>query len=145
MVRGIDVARINTVGFDSLPLALQKVVNALPEVAEEMIDAACDVLEPVMKRTATEYNIQDTGITIRSIGRGKLGKRKSDGSLYKDIYPQGKDEKGVRNAQKAFIAEYGKKGVKPRPFMRVAREECAEQMEEAMAKVYVKRVSQIVK
>ena len=48
----------------------------------------------------------DTGDMVRSVGTAKGTKAKK----FHDIYPQGRDEKGVRNAEKAFIAHYGKSG-----------------------------------
>ena len=39
---------------------------------------------------------------------------KTDGGVkYIDIYPQGKDRKGVRNAEKAFLLHYGTSKIKP--------------------------------
>ena len=57
-------------------------------------------------KSIKNHNHIDTGDMVNSVGVAKGTKAKK----FRDIYPQGKDSKGVRNAEKAFIAHYGKSG-----------------------------------
>ena len=57
------------------------------------------------------------------------------------VYPQGSRRRGkkgktTRNAEIAFIAEYGRRKQKARPFIRDANDACAEQTTQAAAKIY---------
>ena len=82
--------------------------------------------------------VEDTGLTIRAIKKGKV-KIKKDGSRVIYIYPSGTRERGekrIRNAEIAFINEFGKKGQKARPFVRTANEKSAEATTQAAADVY---------
>lgn len=54
------------------------------------------------------------------------------------VYPQGTNERGNRNAEVAFINEFGKHGQPARPFIKTANEEAADTAVEAAAKVYDK-------
>jgi len=49
---------------------------------------------------------------IDSIGFGPAPVR-AGAILYNDVYPQGRDAKGVRNAEKAFILHYGSSRISP--------------------------------
>jgi hypothetical protein len=70
--------------------------------------------------------IRDTGDMINSIKSGPVKKGK-DGSFV-DIWPQGKDRKGIRNAEKGFVAEYGKSNQPARPWMSTANDKCVEEV-----------------
>ena len=52
-----------------------------------------------------------------------------------EVYPMGKDHKGVRNAEKAFIHHYGKRGQAGSRLVDIAEENAAESSFEAADKV----------
>ena len=54
----------------------------------------------------------------------------------KEIYPQGKDRKGVRNAEKAFILHYGKSGQAPTRFVDAVEEAAEDKAVSAMENVF---------
>lgn len=74
--------------------------------AERMIMAGAEEVKKAWRRSAEEHNHRDTGDMIESIGYPRKPES-IGGALSIDIYPQGTDHKGVRNAQKAFILHYG--------------------------------------
>lgn len=74
-------------------------------VETKMLDEGAKVIVKEWKKSIKKYNHIRTGQMIESVGSW----RKNIHSL-REIYPQGKDDKGVRNAEKAFIAHYGKSG-----------------------------------
>ena len=100
------MARFNTEGLDDLINEMERLGQNTGPVAEEMVNAAVDVIREEWRKSAEKHGHRDTGAMIKSIGIGP-GPVKAGGLLYRDVYPQGKDSKGVRNAEKAFILHYG--------------------------------------
>lgn len=76
------------------------------ELGQEMLDEGAKIIEFHWVKSIKEHNHVDTGDMARSVGVSKGTRAKK----FRDIFPQGKDEKGVRNVEKAFIAHYGKSG-----------------------------------
>ena len=100
------MARFDTSGLDDLVREMRRMGQDSGKVAEAMVQAAAIEIREAWKEAAEEHGLRDTGAMIESIGFN--GPVKSIGNaLYQDVYPQGKDEKGVRNAEKAFILHYG--------------------------------------
>ena len=101
------MARFDTGGLDDLINEMQRMGQDTGEVAEEMVNAAVEEIREAWRKSAQEHGHHDTGAMIESIGIGP-GPVRAGGILYRDVYPQGTDSKGVRNAEKAFILNYGK-------------------------------------
>ena len=76
------------------------------QLEQEMLDEGAKIIEFNWVKSIKNHNHIDTGDMVNSVGVAKGTKAKK----FRDIYPQGKDSKGVRNAEKAFIAHYGKSG-----------------------------------
>lgn len=76
------------------------------QLGQEMLDEGANIIEFNWVKSIKNHNHIDTGDMVNSVGVAKGTKAKK----FRDIYPQGKDSKGVRNAEKAFIAHYGKSG-----------------------------------
>ena len=128
-------------GLDDLMLSMKEIADIPDDVKDEMLQAKAAVVIPAMKAKAESMgirqNIPDGGRMIDSIKAGKPKNTKTGRAVF--VYPQGTRTRGntkTRNAEVAFIAEYGKKTVKPRPFMKEAVEASAEQAEKAALEVY---------
>lgn len=83
-------------------------------VADEMLVAGAGEMKKAWVNAINRFNHVDTGQMRRSVGFG----RKPESNLSArslDVYPRGKDKKGVRNAEKAFVLHYGRSGSKPIP------------------------------
>ena len=100
------MARFDTPGLDKLILEMQKMGQDSGKVAESMVDAAVGVIRDEWRASAERHDLIDTGAMINSIGF-PAPVQSAGGVLYRDVYPQGKDAKGVKNAEKAFINNYG--------------------------------------
>ena len=128
-------------GLDDLMLSMKEIADIPDDVKDEMLQAKASVVVPAMKAKAESMgirqNIPDGGRMIDSIKAGKPKNTKTGRAVF--VYPQGARTRGntkTRNAEVAFIAEYGKQKVKPRPFMKEAVEVSAEQAEKAALEVY---------
>lgn len=126
------MAKIDFAGLDQVlgnVAALAESVNA--DTAERMLSAGAAVMADAQQASIQQCGLIDTGDMYRSVGHTKM---KSDGSgaYFTDVFPQGKDRKGVRNAEKFFIAEYGKSNQPGTRVMTIATEKGAEPANAAM-------------
>ena len=103
------MARFETSGLDELVEEMKKMGELAGDAADKMLMAAAEEMKSAWKETAERFNLKDTGDMIDSINFSKSPKTARDVRMV-DIYPQGKDRKGVRNAEKAFILHYGTSG-----------------------------------
>lgn len=100
------MAQFDTSGIKELIDQMQRMGLGISDVAMEMCDAAAEEIKNGWKRSAEEHGFRVTGAMINSIGYPE-GPISAGGMTYVDVYPQGKDGRGVRNADKAFILHYG--------------------------------------
>lgn len=124
------MAQFNVVGFEELEKRLLAREAAVTKAIPAMLEAGAAVLIEAQKREVEQMDIVDKYDLMNSIGATKI-LRKGE-SAYTEVFPQGKDRKGVRNATKGFIAQYGKSNEPARPWMTVANEKSAAAVHEAM-------------
>jgi hypothetical protein len=109
------------------------------ELGQEMLDEGAKIIEFHWVKSIKKHNHVDTGAMVRSVGVAKGTRAKK----FRDIFPQGKDEKGVRNALKAFRANYGKSGINGSHFVDEAetnaKAEVAVAMQEKLDKYIEKK------
>lgn len=122
-------------------------LSALPgELIENMLNAGADV---IVKAQRSEIQARwagphSEGISARSVKKNnKIRTTKYVGisGRYIDIYPQGTRKRGrkhVRNAEIAFINEYGapKRGIAARPAIFIANAKSEQKAVEASERVY---------
>lgn len=92
-------------GLDELISQMRKMGQMNGPVVAEMLDTAAEIVRESWKEAAERNGHVDTGAMVESVDFPVKGDARA---LYRDIYPQGKDAKGVSNAEKAFILHYGK-------------------------------------
>lgn len=100
------MARLKITGFDQLVKEMEERGEKTGQVADAMLLSAAEVSRQAWQESAERRRHRDTGQLIASIGYPRKIKE-IGGAKSVDIYPQGKDHKGVRNAEKAFILHYG--------------------------------------
>ena len=132
-----------SIEFDDLPglmLDMEQLANMPDSVISEMLDSQANILVEAQKKKARAYGVVDTGEMIDSITKGKR-KKLLDGQEI-SVYPQGSRTRGrykkstTRNAEIAFVNEYGKRGQRARPFVRDANAESEPKMEKSAFTVY---------
>lgn len=129
------MAEFDVSGLDNLMLSLQDVADLPETVQDAMLDAQADVVLQAQQSAAQA--IADTGQTARSLRKSKPRTRKGVRSI--SITFAGSRKRGdttTRNAEIAFVNEYGKKGVPARNFIRKANEQSAAASTQAAASVY---------
>ena len=100
------MARFDMSGLDPIIDEMREMGEESGAVAQEMILAMAEAVKQAWKRSAEEHGHRDTGEMINAIGYPR-GPQTIGDVLTIDIYPHGKDHKGVRNAEKAFVLHYG--------------------------------------
>ena len=128
------MGRITVNGLDALMDDLSDLAKLPDSVIDSILNAEADVIVEAQKRSAQKMGVHKTGVTMSSIKKGKVKKTGNDRSII--VSPQGKNPSGARNAEVAFVNEYGKKGQPARPFIRTANEQAQAKAVEAGEKIY---------
>ena len=108
------------------------------ELVSDMLEAGAEVVADEWIHgilEATKPNGRSTGDMASSVAPTKGIKKIGDVSA-KEIYPQGKDRKGVRNAEKAFILHYGKSGQVATRFVDAVEDAAEDKAVEVMEDVF---------
>lgn len=129
------MARFDCDGLDELIQQMTDVGELLNgETADKMLMAGAEQVKIAWQNAADQHGHRDTGAMIESIGY----KRPQDvgGMRSVDIAPQGSDAKGVRNAEKAFILNYGTSRIKASHWVDDADKACEATVVPAMAAVF---------
>ena len=135
------MAKVEFKGIDELMLSLQEVAALPDEIIDAMLDARADVVVAAQRESAQRMltGPHATGATARSIKKGKPKLR--DGRRVVYVTPTGSRKhsdgaKPTRNAEVAFVGEYGTKEIPARNFIRTANETCADAATAAEFEVY---------
>lgn len=141
------MAKFNMVGLEELIADLNRETVRAERLVPKMLEEGAKVVAKVQKRKAEEMirsgklrlhgnSSRSTGAFLESIQPTPV--RGSGANAYVDVYPQGTDEKGVRNAEKGFLAEYGTSHMPSYPWMRIACEEAEPEATEKMQEIWNK-------
>lgn len=131
------MASLTTDGLERLILDMEEISEIPSGVAEKMLEAGADVLVQGQREMAISMGVVDSGQVAASIVKGKVKKTKDGYSV--SVYPKGSRRRGnttTRNAEIAFVNEFGKRGQFPRPFIRTANEKYGDKAVDAVAEQY---------
>ena len=119
--RGVRMAHFEITGMDELLRSLEALEELPGEVADDVLNEQADILIREIKRVGNSMGVRDTGATLDSLKKSKVG-RYSGGAFYIDVKFDGKRRGNTRNAEVAFINNYGKTNQPARPFVDVGAE-----------------------
>ncbi len=129
------MARFDTTGLQELINDMRRMGEAAEPVAQAMTAAAAEEITAAWKSAAEEHDLRDTGAMIESIGYPD-GVQRLGSTFAADIYPQGKDGSGTRNAEKAFILNYGSKKIPPTYWVDEADKRSAETVQTRLEEMW---------
>lgn len=121
-------------GFDELVADLKKNADLLDSAAPEMLQAGADVVADAWRDAIQSHGLIDTGDMLDSVAPANLVNSSTEKKIA--VYPQGRDRKGVRNAEKAFINHYGASRRKATHFVDDAETKAEGPAVDAMAAVW---------
>ena len=129
------MAQMNVTGLDAVIRDMARLGEMTGKAADAMLMAGAAVYQERWKHSAEEHGHVDTGDMVASVGYSGTPKTIEDARTL-DVYPQGKDRKGVRNAEKAFILHYGSSSIKGSRWVEDAERDAERPAQEAMADIW---------
>ena len=99
------MAYLKWAGLDEVYREMQQAGATAGETAQRMIEAGGQECVKAWKLAIGMHGYVKTGAMQQSVGIKFVNK---NGRRCAEIYPMGKDSRGIRNAEKAFILHYGR-------------------------------------
>lgn len=129
------MARFDTSGINDLINEVVRLGEVGEEVGDKMLLAGAEEVKNAWKFAAGLHGHIKTSDMVNSV---EFSRRPENvgGVRTIDIYPQGKDRKGVRNAEKAFILHYGSSKLRPTHWVDDADAIAGPAVQETMEKVF---------
>ena len=125
-------------GFDELVADLKKNADLLDSAAPDMLQAGAAVVADAWRDAIQSHGLIDTGDMLDSVAPSNLVNSSTEKKIA--VYPQGRDRKGIRNAEKAFINHYGASRRKATHFVDDAETKAEGPAVEAMAAVWYNKL-----
>lgn len=130
------MAKFNVVGLDDVQEQMLKREKITGEAVPEMLKAGGAVMKEAQKSEilSTFRSDRSTGDLAASIIVSDV-KDTGSGKMV-EVYPDGKDRHGVRNATKGFVLQYGRKNMPARPWFTAANTKAADAVNDEMRRVW---------
>lgn len=128
------MARFNVTGMELVIKDMARMGQNSGETADEMLQAAAGIVTEAWKDAIRAHGHIDTGAMFRAVGPTRPTTKGDARSL--TVYPQGKDSTGTRNAEKAFIAHFGRTHQHGTGFVTEAENAAEEPAQTAMLAVW---------
>lgn len=115
------MAKLDIEGMDELNAALGRIASVPQSVTGQALGEMAAIAAAAIKRTGESMGVRDPESTVHILDKITTAKPKfTPAGGYQDITFSGTRRRGsttTRNAEIAFINEYGKRGQPARPFM----------------------------
>jgi hypothetical protein len=130
------MARFNVVGLDDVQNLMLIRDKAVTEAVPAMLEAGGRVMQEAQAKEIRETFRGDrsTGDLAASIKVSAI--KEKDSAKMVEVYPDGKDRHGVRNATKGFVLNYGRKRMAARPWFTAANTKAADAVNAEMRRVW---------
>lgn len=125
------MSSIDTHGISDIIGGLEELEKSIDDITAEMLESAGQEFKKAWENGIERNGHVDTGDMLHSVKATVSRKTKKV-----TIAPTGKDRKGVRNAQKAFILHYGNSNMLGDRFVDDIEEKGTEAAIDAMLDVY---------
>lgn len=126
------MAKIELKGFDDLCEAFNRIADIPPEITSEALEEMAKVGEIKVRETGQAMGVRDPESDEHILDKIKRKKPKlSSGGGFSVVTFEGKRKRGkkeTRNAEIAFVNEYGSRKVKARPFIGTAVQKYEDQI-----------------
>lgn len=129
------MARFRTEGLDELIADMDAMGASTGELADDMLMAGAEEVKKAWKTAIRKHRLIDTRDMVDSVGYARSVKKVGDIKSV-DIYPRGKNRKGVRNAEVAFVNHYGKSSKKGTHFVDDADDMAGPLVENKLTKMH---------
>ena len=123
-------------GLDGIVGSFDELADMPDDVAEAMLNAEADVVLKAQKSTGEAMGVHRTGVTLDSLQKTAFARIQQTGNASMRVEFVGNNADGNRNAEVAFINEYGKTNQPSRPFVHTANENSAAETTMAAWRIY---------
>lgn len=130
------MARLRIEGVDGLAEELAQMGQLTGPLADAMLKAGVQPIVEVRKAEAIKRRHVDTGQMVNAIAADRKVNDTGDGSKSITVYARGVDKKGVRNAEKEFLRNYGTSKMDADHWVEAANEKAEPQALAAMTGVF---------
>lgn len=118
------MAKLELYGFEDLNAAFDRIADIPFEVTEDALDAMAEVAVDKIRSTGESMGVRDPESDVHILDKIKrLKAKETQEGGYENITFKGsrtRDNTKTRNAEIAFVNEYGKRTQPARPFIRQA-------------------------
>ena len=138
------MAKFEMDGLSTLSAAFEQLAALPDDVMFEMLEAGGDVVVKAQQAKADAFGLRDTGLMIESIRAGKPRRLRDGGEIA--LTPEGTRRRGktvTRNAEIAYVNEYGKGGQPGTEFIKLANAESEGRARQAAGNIYNKWLDRI--
>lgn len=115
------MAKLDIEGMDELNTAFGRIASVPQSMTGQALSEMAAIAAAAIKRTGESVGVRDPESKVHILDKITTTKPKfTPGGGYQDITFSGTRRRGsttTRNAEIAFINEYGKRGQQPRPFI----------------------------
>ena len=134
------MASLELYGFDGLQDAMERISDIPFDVIEDALDDMADVAMDKIRSTGESMGVRDPESSVHILDKIRKASKakKTDSGGYLNISFSGSRRRGkttTRNAEIAFVNEYGKKGQPARPFIGTATNRNADKIQDQAEKV----------
>ena len=133
------MATLELYGFEDLQDALSRIGSIPFDVLEDALDGMSDVAAAKIRAQGGSMGVRDPESDVHILDKIKRGKaKKTDDGGYADITFSGSRTRNgttTRNAEIAFVNEYGKRGQAARPFIGLAMTQNEKTIQDAAEEV----------
>ena len=131
--------RLDLTGFDDLVKAFENISNVPESITTKALTEMENIAATEIKASGEIYGVRDPESNVHVLDKIKINKpKKTETGGYADVTFSGSRTRHgdqTRNAEIAFINEYGKRSQQARPFVGEAMEKNADKIMKAGAEV----------
>ena len=133
------MARLDLTGYDELMKAFERIGDMPDSVLDSALTAMETIAANEIRSSGERYGVRDSESSVHVLDTVKINKpKRTDTGGYADVTFSGTRTRGkttTRNAEIAFVNEYGKRNQQARPFVGEAMEKNADKIAQAGEKV----------
>ena len=133
------MAKLTIHGLDDVIADMKRLRELEGETADKMLTEGAKIVEEEWKSAIKKADLVDTGAMLKSVKATKPKTSKDVRTI--EVFPQGKDKKGVRNAEKAFVNHYGTSSIKATRFVDEANEKAEPRVLEAYERIWNEHIA----
>lgn len=116
-------------------LTMQQLAQLPDDVQINMLEAQAEIVAQEIRRKGETYRVRRTGGTLESLRKGKV-KRDKNGDMSLYIRFEGKNPRGTRYGEIAFVNNYGTSRQPARPFVTEGVRSAEQPAANAAEKIY---------